>query len=147
MIHAFEGKNGTFEATRQSDPGGLPEIGWSHKLADPEDPLWDSTLDLAQADALAVEDLTEAAQGVCLAIGAASLTEGQYAAVIDFAYNEGIGAFAGSTLCKMINAGNLTAAVGEFSKWIYGHVGGKTVILPGLVRRRAAEIAVWNTTS
>lgn len=145
LIHAFEGKNGTFEATRQQDPGGLWEIGWSHRLTGPEDPDWDATYDAARADEVAKLDLTRAAAGVCEAVGTAiaDLNDGQYAALIDFAYNEGVGAFLQSTLCKMVIAGNHVAAAAEFPKWIYATVEGVKTPMPGLVRRRQAELDCW----
>ena len=63
LIHAFEGSNGSFEPNRVQDPGGLWEIGWSHKLLGQSDPLWDVTITRAEADALALEDLGIAAAG------------------------------------------------------------------------------------
>ncbi len=145
LIHAFEGKNGTFEATRQQDPGGLWEIGWSHRLTGPEDPDWDATYDAARADAVARLDLTRAASGVCEAVGAAisDLNDGQYAALIDFTYNVGTGVFLQSTLCRLVVAGNHVQAALEFPKWVYGKVNGVETILPGLVRRRKAELDCW----
>lgn len=63
------------------------------------------------------------------------LNENQLAALESFCYNLGIGAFAGSTMLKLINKGEFENASLEFHKWIYA---GKK-ILPGLVKRRAAE--------
>lgn len=147
LIKAFEGKDGKFEATRAQDPGGLWEIGWSHKLAGMFDPLWNCNFSPADANDLALKDLDAVAAGVCKIIPAVvgSLTEGQYAAILDFAYNEGVGRFAGSTLCHFVKTGNLTLVPGQFGLWVYGHVNGVATELPGLVRRRAAEKAVWLT--
>lgn len=150
LIHEFEkGPNGSFAATRYLDPAGYPTIGWGHKLSGIFDPLYEKTLTPAEADALALQDLAAAAQGVCNAIPsvAGSLTEGQYAALIDFVFNLGAGAFAGSTMCHYINTGNMALAPLQFGLWVHGRVNGVEQVLPGLVRRRAAEKAVWNTTS
>lgn len=146
LIHQFEGRAGKFEPRRTMDPAGNWEIGWSHKLAGDADPLWIATLDAEQADNLALADLAAAASGVCDAVGqmADQLTDGQYAALIDFAYNVGVAAFAGSTLCHMVRMGNLARAPAEFGKWVYAHVNGRPVLEPGLVRRRQAEMAVFN---
>jgi lysozyme len=86
---------------------------------------------------------------VCNALPAVvgSLTDGQYAALIDFVFNVGAGAFNGSTLCHYIRTGNMVLAPGQFGLWVHGRVNGQEVVLPGLVRRRAAEVAVWNTSS
>ena len=145
LIHAFEGKGGAFEPTRTQDPAGNWEIGWSHKLSGPDDPLWDQTLDAAAADALAIEDLAGAARGVCNALGNAvmSLDDNEYAALIDFAYNEGVAAFTGSTLCRLILAGDLDAADAQFARWVDANIDGKEEVLQGLVRRRAAEARLW----
>ena len=64
---------------------------------------------------------------------------GRLAAVADFIFNLGPTAYAGSTLRKKINARDWAGAEREFAKWIYG--GGR--VLPGLVRRRAAEILLF----
>lgn len=147
LIHAFEGQHGDFEPTRTLDPVGNWEIGWSHKLSGPDDPLWDASLTQAQADDLAIADLGHFAQGVCDALNTQSLndlSDNQYAACIDFAYNAGAANFAASHLCALINTGNLTLAVQEFPKWVYAHQNGKAIVLPGLVRRRQAEVDIWN---
>lgn len=145
LVHEFEGSQGAFEATRAQDPAGNWEIGWSHKLSGPDDPLWFATFDQDQADAQALADLATAARGVCVALGdvAASLTDNQYAACIDFAYNEGVSRFAGSTLCHRIVTGSMGLVPAEFGKWVYGSQDGVEVKLNGLVRRRAAEVQVW----
>jgi len=64
---------------------------------------------------------------------------GRLAAVADFIFNLGPAAYAGSTLRKKVNARDWAGAEREFAKWIYG--GGR--VLPGLVRRRAAEVLLF----
>lgn len=59
-----------------------------------------------------------------------------YAASISFAYNVGAQAFCGSTFARKLR--NKEPACAELSRWVYA--GGR--ILPGLVRRRAAERAM-----
>jgi len=58
------------------------------------------------------------------------------AAIVDFAYNLGVGRLQASTLRRRINQGNWSEAIYELRKWVYG--GGKK--LPGLVLRREAEV-------
>lgn len=65
-------------------------------------------------------------------------TPGRLAALTDFAFNCGIGSLRASTLRKRINAGDWDRVPQEFAKWTSG--GGK--VLPGLVKRRKAEIAL-----
>ena len=67
------------------------------------------------------------------------LTQGQFDALVDFAYNAGVGALAKSTLLKKVNAEKFDEVPAEFMKWTKG--GGKE--LPGLVRRRRAEVKLW----
>jgi len=61
--------------------------------------------------------------------------DAQICAIVDFAYNLGLGALKGSTLRKRINAGDIEGALLELAKWNKG--GGK--VLKGLVLRRQAE--------
>jgi len=63
---------------------------------------------------------------------------GAVAAIIDFTYNLGSGRLASSTLRKKILADDREGAKIELMKWVRG--GGK--VLPGLVKRRAAEAAM-----
>ena len=60
------------------------------------------------------------------------------AALIDFTFNLGVGRLKGSTLRKRINAEQWELVPAELRKWVNG--GGKK--LPGLVKRREAEIAL-----
>lgn len=67
------------------------------------------------------------------------LTQNQFDALVSFVFNLGAGNFRNSTLLKKLNAGDDDGAAQEFGRWI--HVGGKA--LPGLVRRREAERALF----
>ncbi len=64
-----------------------------------------------------------------------SLSQNQYDALVSFCFNVGRGAFAQSTLLRVLNQGNYQRAAREFHKWV--HAGNK--VLPGLVSRREAE--------
>lgn len=52
----------------------------------------------------------------------ADLNAGQYAALLHRVAVDGVAAFAASNLCRLVNAGNFTLALGEFAA--YGDVGG-----------------------
>ena len=54
----------------------------------------------------------------------------------DFAYNLGVGRYRASILRKRVDVQDWNGAATELKKWVYG--GGKK--LPGLVRRRQAEV-------
>lgn len=64
-------------------------------------------------------------------------------AVVDFTFNVGSGRLRDSTLRRKINRMDWPGAKAEFGRWIYG--GGK--VLPGLVKRRAAEAALFDQES
>jgi lysozyme len=61
------------------------------------------------------------------------------AAITDFAYNLGVGRYRASTLKRRVDANDLLGVETELRKWIRG--GGK--VLPGLVKRRQAEIDLF----
>ncbi len=68
-----------------------------------------------------------------------ALTQDQYDALVDLCYNIGCSNFRTSTLLRKLNEGNYGAAASQFERWNQG--GGK--VLPGLVKRRAAERSLF----
>ena len=70
------------------------------------------------------------------------LTPWQRAALIDFTYNLGEEALAGSTLARLFNAGQAQAGCEQLSRWVKARVQGELVTLRGLVDRRGAELEV-----
>ena len=87
-----------------------------------------------EADARFVDDLTKFGDGVDRLVRV-PLTDNQFAALVSFAYNVGLGALAGSTLLRKLNAGDYQGAADQLPRW--NKAAGR--VLPGLVRRRAAE--------
>lgn len=63
------------------------------------------------------------------------LNQGQFDALVSFAFNVGEGNLERSTLLRKVNAGDFEGAALEFRKW--NRAAGK--VMRGLVRRRAAE--------
>ena len=61
-------------------------------------------------------------------------------AIVDFAYNLGVGRIQTSTLKRKINAGDWEGAQEQLMLWTKG--GGK--VLPGLLKRRKAECLLLN---
>jgi lysozyme len=61
------------------------------------------------------------------------------AAITSFIFNLGEGRYKSSSLRRLINDGRWEEAAQQFPKWVWG--GGKK--LPGLIRRRAEERAVF----
>lgn len=76
---------------------------------------------------------------------AVTLNANQYGALVSWAFNVGNGNVASSTLIKRLNAGEDEATViaEELPKW--NKAGGQT--LPGLVRRRKAEVDLAQTAT
>lgn len=73
------------------------------------------------------------------------LNANQYGALTSFIFNVGCGNFEGSTLLKELNAGDNPDAVAaaQLPLWDRGTGG----VLPGLQRRRAAEVKLFKTAS
>ncbi len=75
-------------------------------------------------------------------------TANQFSALVSFAFNVGVDALRRSTLLKELNAGRPLNAANEFSKWTKAkNAAGVLVPLPGLVKRRAAERALFMEVS
>ncbi len=66
-------------------------------------------------------------------------TQGQFDALVSFAYNLGNGALNRSTLLRLHNAGDFEGAAKQFVRW--NRAGGQ--VLRGLTRRREAEAALY----
>lgn len=67
------------------------------------------------------------------------VSDNQFAALVSLAYNIGPGAFAKSTVLRLLNAGDVSGAADAFRMW--NKAGGK--VLAGLTRRREAERALF----
>lgn len=67
------------------------------------------------------------------------IADEQKGALADLAYNIGIGAFSSSTLLRMLNGHNEQGAADQFPLWNKSN----GVVLDGLVKRRAAERAMF----
>jgi lysozyme len=93
------------------------------------------TQDEADADLVTKLTAIEAqVRKLCVA-----LADHECAALIDFAYNLGIGALAASTLLRLLNGGDRVGAADQFPSWVYA--GGQKE--RGLEVRRASERAMF----
>ena len=70
----------------------------------------------------------------------------QAAALVSFAYNEGVNALLGSTLMRDFERRDDDGVASEFARWNKAHVGGQFVVLDGLTKRREAERALFFTS-
>lgn len=87
-----------------------------------------------ECNALLNSDMTAASTAVDRLVKV-PISKYQRAALIDFAFNKGAGALAGSTLLRLTNAGQADAACDQYHRWV--HAGGR--VLPGLVTRADAD--------
>jgi GH24 family phage-related lysozyme (muramidase) len=87
---------------------------------------------------LLVGDMTSAQNTVVTAV-TATLSDGQFAALADFAFNVGSANFRGSTLLRVVNAGQTDGVPVQLRRW----VNAKGKVWPGLQTRREAEIDLY----
>ena len=134
LVERFEG----FRADWYADPAGVQTIGfgWTGDLPDGFRPplAVDDARRLLRQTVGRYEDAVRRLVDV-------PLSQRQFDALVSFTYNLGAGHLAASTLLRLLNAGDATAAAAEFDRWVYG--GGR--VLPGLVRRRAEERALFES--
>ncbi|BEM58903.1 lysozyme [Serratia marcescens] len=95
-------------------------------------------INAATAERLLICGVAQFEQGVERLV-AVTITQGQFDALVSFAYNLGLRALENSTLLRRLNAGDRQGAADQFDRWV--NAGG--VRLDGLVARRAAERALF----
>jgi lysozyme len=115
---------------------GRCTIGFGHAGGDVKPGM---TITLARAEELLRQDLDTAERAVAELVKV-PLRQGQFDACVDFVFNLGRQAFAGSTLLKLLNKREHSAAAEELMRWV--HSGGRVVA--GLQRRRLAARDMWN---
>ena len=126
IIKEFEG----FVPDVYTDPTGTRTIGYGHTGRH----VARETISQEEAEEILEEDVQTVLHALSELIEV-PLKQNQLDAVISLVYNIGQGAFARSTLLRLLNMSNFEAAAREFPKWRLS----KGIPLPGLKRRRAAE--------
>ena len=132
LIKSFEG----FSARPYLCPAGVPTIGYGATYY-PDGrrvTMQDRPVSESDASAMLRAMLASYEAGVSRYV-AVPVTQGQFDALVSFAYNLGLGALKSSTLLRLVNARNWQGAAAQFGRW--NRAGGK--VLPGLTRRREAE--------
>ena len=126
--------------TPYRDAGGLWTVGVGH-LMQPGD---DTTQAITHDEAMALFQ-TEVmdTQARVAPLVTWPIEQHHADAICAFAFNVGIGAFAGSTMRRCINAGDLNAAAAEFERWSKARVNGVLTVVPGLLKRRMAERQIF----
>lgn len=132
LVKEFEG----LALSAYKCPAGVWTIGYGHT----GDVHGGERVSIHQADAILTSDLEATALRLRQAVKV-PVTQGQFKALLSFAFNVGANACKGSTLLEKLNAGDEGGAAVEFTRWVYA--GGKK--LPGLVKRRAREAEVFRS--
>ncbi len=134
---AIEGYEG-LRLTAYQDSVGVWTIGYGHTGPDVHQEL---TITQDQADQLMSADLHKFEDGVTRLVRV-PINQNQFDALVSFAYNLGLGSLGNSTLLRLLNSRDYQGAADQFLKWTYaGHEQ-----LPGLVKRRKAERAMFLTS-
>jgi lysozyme len=135
LIRESEG----FRAKAYRDPVGVWTIGFGHtSAAGPPQVFEGLTITPEQGRKILARDVEMFALGVAKALRA-PVTDNEFSALVSFAYNVGLGAFQRSSVLRAVNAGDREAVPRRLQLWV--KAGGR--VFPGLVKRRAAEAALF----
>lgn len=139
LIKSFEGYHRALPDGRciaYRCPAGVWTLGWGATVGIRPGMIW--TRDEAEA---AVRRELETFEAGVVRLVTVPLNQNEFDALVSFAYNCGLGALGKSSLLRKLNAGDRVGAAEAFKLWTRG--GGR--VLPGLVRRRNAEAALFLT--
>ena len=134
LIKHFEG----FSESPYLCPAGYFTIGYGHVIGEAERTTL-SRVSAAEAEDFLKMDARIAEQAVSRVIDVL-LTQNQFDALVSFTFNLGAACLQRSTLRQVLNRGEYEAAPAQMQRFVWG--GGRK--LPGLIRRRAAEGALFN---
>jgi lysozyme len=130
----------TFEGLRDvayRDCAGVLTVGYGHTTRiGPPVVTPGLRVSPRDADAILARDLARVEAGIATALRVQP-TPPEFDALVDFAYNVGLGALRSSSLLRAFNRGDKQTAAEAFLGW--AGCGGRR--LPGLLRRREAERA------
>jgi len=129
LIKRFEG----FSTQVYLCPAGIPTIGYGHVVRGAM-----AEIDEAEAVRLLRADVRIAEMAVRRLI-TVTLSQGQFDALVSFTFNLAAGRLQMATLRQVVNRGAHAQAPVQFARWVFAR-GRK---LPGLVRRRAEEIKLY----
>ncbi len=134
LIQQYEG----FRAEPTRLPDGTWVVGYSHvRVGEPGEAVNENeaaellVLDIAAYEKLANARITQ------------PLNQAQFDALVSFAFSVGAESFEQSQVLRRVNAGDYVAAACAIDAWRKADIGGETVIVDSLVRRRAAEKALF----
>jgi lysozyme len=121
---------------------GKPAIGIGHDILPGDGLDMNSTITDATMNAIFADDINNA-ELIVKRYVIVPLTQGQFDALVDFAFQFG-NKLGQSTLLDYLNAGRYDMARMEFGKWINEHnAAGQLIQVPELVARRAAATSMF----
>ncbi|PHV09711.1 lysozyme [Chitinimonas sp. BJB300] len=131
LIKQFEG----LRLSAYQDSVGIWTIGYGHTGDEVHAGM---VITAAQAAQLLLQDLSHFETGVSELVSV-PLNSNQFSALVSFSYNVGLEDLGASTLLRLLNEQNYVGAAQQFPCW--DHAGNQ--VLPGLLRRRMAEQALF----
>jgi len=145
LIKKFEADDINKYLDAYLDPVGIPTLGYGSTYN------YDAKRKVKLGDSItqekAIEWLRKETKAIVPKIKAlvkVPINQNQIDSLTSFVYNVGIGAFQSSTLLRLLNSGAPKSEVAaQFDRWNKGTVNGQKVVLPGLVRRRSEEKALF----
>jgi lysozyme len=135
LIRESEG----FRARAYRDAVGIWTIGYGHtSAAGAPDVKAGDEVSREDAETILTRDVEMFAGGVARLVTQA-LSDAQFSALVSFAYNVGLGNFKGSGVLRAVNEGDFASVPRRLAAW--NKAQGR--VLPGLVKRRAAEAELF----
>ena len=141
VIKEFEG----YSSEPYLCPANIPTIGYGNTMYDNGERVTmdDSDITKKEAEKMLLDTIKSVEKQVKNVVEV-KLPAHKLAALISFTYNVGIGNLSNSTLLAWVNSNpDYSQIPSQFRRWNKG--GGK--VLKGLIRRREAEIEIWEGTS
>lgn len=133
---AFIKQSEGFSAKPYADANGH-SIGYGHFIQPSENYI---NLSEAQASDLLGQDLVPVENAINQYV-TVPINQNQFDALADFIYNEGVGAFKGSTLLQVLNSGDYAGAAQQFQRWVYS----SGQVNPALQARRQSEAGTFTS--
>ena len=113
----------------------VPMIRKEYPLKQEDNRVWTKQ----EIEELFANDVASFERGVLRLVPGCNGNQGRFDALVSFAFNAGLGNLQRSTIRMKANRGDWEGAAQAFMAWVKG--GGK--VLPGLVKRREAERALF----